>query len=91
MKVRAKFKLSTIERSIQNTHDGENWILREVQTLGFHPVFDGSEENKKFWEATPNGKITLICVNEEAWKLFNLGEEYYIDFIAAAASLEGKG
>lgn len=44
------------------------------------PVYTGSEENKAFWDATPNGKIELHISNPEVD--FEMGQ-YYIDFTKA--------
>ncbi len=47
------------------------------------PVYSASEENKKFFEATPSGMIELGVVNPEAAKQFEQGKEYYIDISPA--------
>jgi hypothetical protein len=62
------------------------------QKLGFNLEFgfvsgSDSEENKKFWEASPSGKIEFSTINEEAAKLFEFGREYYVIFRAAAVPL----
>lgn len=79
MSVRAKFKVDAIERT--------KYGSVEMQTVKLSPVYGGdaksSEENKKFWAASPSGSIQLGCVNAEAAKLFELGAEYYIDFTPA--------
>lgn len=43
-------------------------------------VSDTSEENKKFFAATPNGNITLSTVTED---VFEVGKSYYVDFTEA--------
>lgn len=68
--VRAKFKL----------------VLKENSNLEFMPVYAGSEENKKFFEATPSGHIKLYVVNREALDQFSQGAEYYVDFVPAVAA-----
>jgi hypothetical protein len=55
----------------------------EKRTLNFTPVGDSSPENKSFWEWTPSGSLQLGCVNQEAWKRFEIGKEYYLDFTPA--------
>ena len=76
MSVRAKFKVTRIERSL--------WRKGvEVQTIVLLPVTSGSEENTQFYEATPSGEIKLGTVNAEAAGRFDLEGEYYIDFTKA--------
>jgi hypothetical protein len=67
--VRAKFTVVSV-----NSKSGE--VILE-------PVYSGSEENKMFYEYTPAGKIVLVTVNEKALKEFEVGKEYYVDFILA--------
>jgi hypothetical protein len=55
----------------------------EMRTLKFSPVYannDPKHENSLFWRASPGGKVEMNCVNPEAWKQFELGKEYYLDF-----------
>jgi hypothetical protein len=70
-KVRAKFKVNQVTE-----HDGG---FKQV-TLA--PVYstDPNHENKKFWDATPNGQITMGIQNKSASALFEIGKEYYVDF-----------
>lgn len=51
--------------------------------VGLQPVFTDSEENKKFWNATPAGEIKMFITNENALNEFEVGQEYYIDFTKA--------
>lgn len=46
----------------------------------FSAVTSGSDENKSFFEATPNGQITLHTMQSD---LFEAGREYYVDFTEA--------
>lgn len=74
MSVRAKFRLNSYETS-------KAWSSgKELRTLKFTPVIDGSAENKEFYAYTPSGNIELGTVNPSAWEKFELGKEYYIDF-----------
>lgn len=76
MSVRAKFKVQRIERS--------SWGKGvEVQTIVLLPVTGGTDENTKFWQATPSGEIKLGTVNAEAAAAFELEGEYYVEFTKA--------
>lgn len=46
----------------------------------FQAVSSGSEENKKFFAATPSGSVELSALSSE---LFEVGKEYYLDFSPA--------
>ena len=45
----------------------------------FGVVYGNSEENKKFFAATPSGNLT---VGTAAQDVFEVGKEYYLDFTA---------
>ena len=76
--VRAKFKVTEIKRH----HYGD----KEMQTICMSPVYSGDEgsENRKFWDATPDGSLELGCINLAAARRFDLGAEYYLDFTPVA-------
>jgi hypothetical protein len=48
-------------------------------SLNFQAVTDGSEENKKFFAATPNGSLQFGTVNAAAAEQIEQGKEYYVD------------
>lgn len=77
MTVRAKFYVQSITTSKAWNGPGT------MGTVHLNPVSSGSDENKKFYEATPGGKIELGTINAEALKQFNIGDEFYIDFTPA--------
>lgn len=52
-------------------------------SVEMQPVYNGSEENKKFFSATPSGQIYLGIINPVASKQFEEGKEYYIDISPA--------
>lgn len=91
MEVRAKFRVDSIDRKLMQVPKADNegrtkWENGEVRTVVMSPVSGGSDpnhENTKFWHASPSGKIELGCANLEAAEAFELGKEYYIDFILA--------
>lgn len=90
---RAKFRLDNYQTNLaqrkidpKGPWEAKNIRNDEVRTLVFQPVYgngDPDHENTKFWEASPSGEIRLGVVNREAWKNFELGKEYYIDFTPA--------
>lgn len=69
--VRAKFRCSA--KTERENCGGTTF------SLDFYPVIGDSEENKKFFKATPGGKLELHVVNHEAAKIFEAGKEYYVD------------
>jgi len=85
MRVRAKFRLIAQKNSESSIFKDGKWIPGVVTSLEFIPVMasDKDPENRKFWEATPSGKIELNIVNPEAVKEFELLKEYYVDFTLA--------
>lgn len=92
--VRAKFKVNKIESTEHMTRvDGEGtrerpykYITVELRTIVMAPVYangDPEHENSKFWQASPIGELRLGTINPGAWKHFELGGEYYVDFTKA--------
>jgi len=89
--VRAKFRVDTIELSIHHNYekqeDGSPKLVPvEKRTIVMHPVSannDPNHENSKFWAASPTGELKLGTINPEAWKQFEIGKEYYLDFTSA--------
>jgi hypothetical protein len=75
--MRAKFMLARYETSL------DYGSKKELRTLHFQPVSSGSKENEKFFAYTPCGSVSIGTVNPEAWKHFELGKEYYLDFTPA--------
>lgn len=70
MKVTCKFKCD----SVTILADGK-------KNFEFSPVYNNSEENKSFWQFTPSGKLSFICVNPDV--SFQPGNEYYLDITPA--------
>ena len=50
-------------------------------TVRMSPVTSGNEENAKFFQWTPFGKIEMGTINPDV--KFVPGKEYYVDFIEA--------
>ena len=83
--VRAKFYVSSITQYAYGDTE-----------IKLSPVYsdDENHENKRFWDATPSGEITLnittrdLSKNDVAVREFVLGQEYYIDFTRAPELVE---
>jgi len=75
MKTRCKMQCMKV---VQNAYNGNDFE--------FHPVYsdDENSENKKFWEATPSGKLEFQCLNPDV--KFEAGKEYYIDISEASTT-----
>ena len=92
--VRAKFKFVSYTTDLYTRikvgmkySDPDSLETVETRTLKFSPVYgngDPEHENTKFWSSTPSGHLELGTVNPEAWKHFELGKDYYLDFTPAA-------
>ena len=79
MNVRAKFQCNSVTLAPSARKDSNNtWVTVLSKTWRFDAVTSGSEENKRFFDSTPGGKVELFCVNPEVE--FELGKEYYLDF-----------
>lgn len=76
---RAKFVCQSVSKSKHWNGSSENKFL---YTAKLNPVTGNSDENKKFWEATPSGQIELTSILTDA---FEPGKEYYVDFTPVEA------
>ncbi len=78
--IRCKFKcVSTTTQEGSRQVDG---VYQKCLTYGakMQAVYGDSEDNKKFWDATPGGSLEVYCVNQMPWVV---GGEYYIDITPA--------
>lgn len=51
-------------------------------TVRLSPVTGwGGKENAEFWKYTPSGTFEFNTINEDAYRQFRLGEEYYVDIV----------
>lgn len=75
-KVRAKFYVTEIGKT---TWGGK--VVLACVTRG--------EDNKKWSAATPSGQITMTIKNELALEVFDVGDEFFVDFIPAPKGEEG--
>lgn len=89
MSVRAKFKVTRVERSMGSREvpasepgGRPTWEPTEIQTIILNPVYspDPASENHQFWQASPSGEIRLGTINPAAWEAFALDQEYYVTF-----------
>lgn len=80
--IRCKFFCSEVGEAAWVVYDYETKknSLKKVYKARMSPVCSGSEENKKFFDATPQGSFEVSTVAE---KYFEAGKEYYIDITAA--------
>lgn len=51
-----------------------------VYSIEARPVYGGSEENKKFFRATPGGEMKLYVLSKEAGEYFEPGDEVIVTF-----------
>ncbi len=72
---RAKFICTEVSRS--KLWDGSK---RDLYSAKLQAVTSGSEDNQKFFAATPSGSIILSSFLVDA---FEPGQEYYVDFTPA--------
>lgn len=87
---RCKFCVGQVTRQLghgpvaKNADGTTKYGTRETHTLYAHPVYseDPQSENKKFWDASPCGKLELTCVDPKAIEGFGLGKEFYLDLIS---------
>lgn len=67
---RCKFRCDSVEKA--KGFNGHEFVY----TAKFNAVYGDSEENKKFFAATPSGQITLALIVSDQ---FQPGKEYYLD------------
>ena len=87
MTIRCKMKVLSIGRRMgsRNTgrkdeHGRDIWEPGEARDIEMAAVYsDKSEENKRFWQATPSGTLKFQTVNADVADSLELDKEYYID------------
>lgn len=81
--VRAKFKITAVELFDQPEGSGR---VKLQPVYKYDPAISGNacEENKTFWQATPNGEISLSITNPAGFepfiKAFHAKKAMYVDF-----------
>ncbi|MGA2032314.1 MAG: hypothetical protein ABSG68_08675 [Thermoguttaceae bacterium] len=104
--IRAKFKLTKIEitegskpkvyangNPVMNKRGYQESESCEMRTIVMNPVYgnrDLSDENTKFWQASPGGELRLNVVNLAAVQHMVIGREYYLDITEAECITEAE-
>ena len=70
--IRCKYVCQKVAKSRHWDRSGKRFLYEAE----FSAVTDGSEENKKFFEYTPTGSLTVGTYKEDH---FEPGKSYYID------------
>ncbi len=78
MTTRCKFYCNVVTK--QKAYPFDPATPRFVYTAEFSAVSDGSEENKKFFEATPSGSLRIGVYKDD---VFEPGKSYYLDVTLA--------
>lgn len=88
--VRCKFRVTEVKQheayvSEQVEAGKFKTTLQPMFSYTMTPVYsaDPQSENKRFWDATPNGKVEFSVVHECP---FQVGDEWYADFSFANRS-----
>lgn len=86
MTVRAKFRCEKKEASPDGSGFalGFSVVTNEPKTNpDGTPFWDTPDENKEFFRWTPWGQLSMGTVNPAAAAQFEVGADYYVDFIKA--------
>jgi hypothetical protein len=81
MTVRAKLFVQSVTR---------NAYQPDAAVITLAAVTRG-QDNKAWAAATPTANLNMTILNAAAADLFELGEEYYLDFTPAPKGQEGMG
>lgn len=75
MATRCKFRCTSVEKL-------EAWPKEKgcVYKAKFTAVYDGSPENKAFFDATPTGNLEIGTYKQD---VFEVGKEYFVDLTIA--------
>ena len=77
--MRAKMKINHIDKRCEGQ---ETLYFNAVSRSDSYPA-DGSDENNTYAKFSPVGTLSLTVCNPVLLGKFNVGEEYYLDFIKA--------
>ena len=82
--MRCKMVIGEVAESMGSKPDADGkWITCKFKTVKMLAVSGGSDENKRFWSATPSGKLDLTCVHPDAIEGMEVGKEFYVDISPA--------
>lgn len=73
MSVRAKFRCNSITE------------FEHGKQVKLNAVYGNGKENESWSKATPSGALEMTITNPEAYKQFEVGKEYFLDFAPAIA------
>lgn len=68
-------------------NDKNEWVNAPVHRAKFRAVTSGSEENKRFFIATPGLQLEIGTTAEQH---FEVGKEYFLDILGASGD-QGSG
>jgi hypothetical protein len=75
MAIIAKFFISEKTKMKISSHEGQPVYGYKIKG---YPVYQGDEENKKFFASTPSGTLELATVNKAAADQIEPGDEVFI-------------
>lgn len=84
MSIIAKFKIQSVTKT--EGYDSYQKVPSPGYSIAAYPVYTGDEENQKFFQATPGGKLELYTLNAMAGKQFEPGDEVYVTIEKAVKS-----
>lgn len=79
MTTRAKFECVSVTKASGRCYSGSHEFVYDAK---FNVVYGNSDENKKFFAATPGGEISLRTLRDDT---FTPGKTYYVDFTEVEA------
>lgn len=83
MAVRAKMRCTGLSHSCNPVADEESQC--KMVTVTLQPVFGGKDDhaNAEWSKWTPSGEVKMSITNPEAFKQFEIGKAYFVDFTPA--------
>ncbi|HEV3118477.1 MAG TPA: hypothetical protein VGY58_15615 [Gemmataceae bacterium] len=80
MTTRCKFLCTAVKKMKNQYAYGDPKAPSFLYEAAFSCVYGGSEENKRFFQYTPSGSLTIGVYKED---VFEPGKEYYLDITPA--------